>query len=88
LSVGALAAVIWGVQMNYDVVAVTPGGTLIPLDRLDQDNEQAVRAALAAGTPQAQVPAAAGRPSAASPNPVPASKAAPSTPSARRASNE
>lgn len=51
LAVSALAAVIWAVQLDFDVVAVTPGGALVPLNQLDKNNEQALRARLEANAP-------------------------------------
>lgn len=54
LAVSALVAVIWAVQIDYDVVAVTPGGALVPLNQLDKSNEQALRARLAANAPAPQ----------------------------------
>lgn len=54
LSLCLLAAVIWAVQLDYEVVAVTPGGALVPLDQIDKKNEQALRARLAAGAPSGQ----------------------------------
>jgi hypothetical protein len=38
LSLCLLVAVIWAVQLDYVVVAVTPGGALVPLDQLDKKN--------------------------------------------------
>jgi hypothetical protein len=54
LSLCLLGAVIWAVQMDYEVVAVTPGGALVPLDQLDKGNEHALRARLAANAPSGQ----------------------------------
>ncbi|OUM00727.1 hypothetical protein [Variovorax sp. JS1663] len=54
LSLCLLGAVIWAVQLDYEVVAVTPGGALVPLEQLDKKNEQAIRARLAANAPSGQ----------------------------------
>lgn len=54
LSLCLLGAVIWAVQLDYEVVAVTPGGALVPLDQLDKKNEQSIRARLAANAPSGQ----------------------------------
>ena len=68
LSLCLLAAVIWAVQLDYEVVAVTPGGALVPLEHLDKRNEQALRARLAANGPSVQSSAAAAAPTAAARN--------------------
>lgn len=41
-----LVAVIFAVNVDYEVVAVTPGGMLMPLVQLDKKNEKAQRALL------------------------------------------
>ena len=55
LSLCLLAAVIWAVQLDYEVIAVTPAGALVPLDQLDRKNEASIRARLAANAPITQV---------------------------------
>lgn len=64
LSLCLLGAVIWAVQLDYEVVAVTPGGALVPLDQLDRKNEQALRARLAANAPSEQASPEAAAPTA------------------------
>src|SRR5258705_1985671 len=51
LSLCLLGAVIWAVQLDYEVIAVTPAGALVPLDQLDKKNEESIRARLAANAP-------------------------------------
>ncbi|CAN7784706.1 hypothetical protein LJR175_008425 [Variovorax sp. LjRoot175] len=61
MSVAVLVAVVWAVQLDYEVAAVTPGGAMVPLIQLDKKNELAQRALLAANAPAAQAsPEAAG----------------------------
>ncbi|VTU44975.1 hypothetical protein [Variovorax sp. RA8] len=89
LSVCLLAAVIWAVQLDYEVVAVTPGGALVPLDQLDKKNEQAIRARLAANAPMPRASAAATRPPAATPsNPAATAKQTNPTTRERESSKE
>ena len=54
LSLCLLGAVIWAVQLDYEVIAVTPAGALVPLDQLDRKNEASIRARLAANAPITQ----------------------------------
>ena len=54
LSLCLLGAVIWAVQLDYEVIAVTPAGALVPLDQLDKKNEESIRARLAANAPSGQ----------------------------------
>lgn len=54
LSLCLLVAVIWAVQLDYEVIAVTPAGALVPLDQLDEKNEKSIRARLAANAPLGQ----------------------------------
>lgn len=56
LSAGLLVAVIFAVNVDFEVVAVTPGGMLMPLVQLDKENEGAQRALL--GETRAEAPAA------------------------------
>jgi hypothetical protein len=92
MSLIALGAVIWAVQLDYEVVAVTPGGALLPLVQLDKKNERAQRALLAANAPvsaakpEAAPPAAAG--STPTPNPSPATKAPTPNPASRKRSTQ
>ncbi|KWT65047.1 MULTISPECIES: hypothetical protein [unclassified Variovorax] len=87
LSLCLLGAVIWAVQLDFEVVAVTPGGALVPLDQLDRKNEQALRARLAANAPSGQAsPDAAARPVPALNNQ--AAKATQSNPTPRRREKE
>ena len=87
MSVAALGAVIWAVQLDYEVVAVTPAGALLPLVQLDKKNERAQRALLAAkGPASAAKPEAVSAPAAAAPNTQtsPAKKPATSNPASRK----
>lgn len=52
-----LVAVVFAVNVDYEVVAVTPGGMLLPLVQLDKKNEQSQRALL--GESRVDEPAAA-----------------------------
>ncbi|MFZ3120637.1 MAG: hypothetical protein WA159_20225 [Variovorax sp.] len=74
-----LAAVIMAVRVDFEVVAVTPGGTLLPLVQIDQDNEGAQRALLGSGASETRAPApSAQAPSAAGPGkPIPTSNRSP-----------
>ena len=84
ISVALLAAVIWAVQIDFEVVAVTPGGALIPLIQLDKDNEQALRARLAANAPAGQEqPSPASTAAAVVPNTITAGKPATSNATTR-----
>lgn len=86
MSVAVLIAVVWAVQLDYDVVAVTPGGALLPLVQLDKKNEQAQRALLAANSPAsaAKPEAAPVAAAAAMPSPAPATKVATPNPVSRK----
>lgn len=83
LSLCLLGAVIWAVQLDYEVVAVTPGGALVPLDQLDKKNEQAIRARLAANAPSGQSMPEAVAPTAPAHN-SPAPKATQTIPTTRK----
>lgn len=74
-----LAAVIMAVRVDFEVVAVTPGGTLLPLVQIDQDNEGAQRALLGSGASETRAPASSAQaPSAAGPGkPLPTSNRSP-----------
>jgi len=61
MSLALLAAVVWTVQVDYEVVAVTPGGAMVPIDQLDAKNEQSQRARLAVNPPAAQANPEPGR---------------------------
>lgn len=92
ISIALLCAVVWAVQMDYEVVAVTPGGALVPLHQLDKSNEQALRALLAANTSAAQAqghPEGTGASVAAAATPTRANKASdPNTTTPKRATDE
>ncbi|MDN8616467.1 hypothetical protein [Variovorax ginsengisoli] len=62
LSLCLLGAVIWAVQLDYEVIAVTPAGALVPLDQLDKKNEESIRARLAANAPSGQASPGAAAP--------------------------
>jgi hypothetical protein len=48
LSFALLAAVIVAIQVDFEVVAVTPAGVMLPLVQMNKDNELAQRAILGA----------------------------------------
>jgi len=68
LSLCLLGAVIWAVQLDYEVIAVTPAGALVPLDQLDKKNEEFIRARLAANAPSGQASPRAAAPVAPGPD--------------------
>ena len=57
LSAALLATVVMATQLDHEIVAVTPGGAMLPLVQLDKKNEQAQRALLRANTPAGTAPA-------------------------------
>ena len=57
LSASLLVLLVFATQVDHEIVAVTPGGAMLPLVQLEKSNEQAQRALLAATAPLAQPPA-------------------------------
>ena len=57
LSAALLAAVVMATHLDHEIVAVAPGGAMLPLVQLDKKNEQAQRALLRADTSAGTAPA-------------------------------